>query len=138
MAFTPHYPCLTATGSNITKGFEFAFKVGFFVHAVDFLNTGIFDFVIRNRTFKEMQTRGMVLNFTVMLETTYLVLEWTFRGAVLLVSIFQIMIRQSTSGQYCIHKTKVLHMEGTWLLCLLLVQVFKLGLLTVWHLAITR
>ena len=47
MAFTPHVPCLTPTHANVTKGFEFAFKLGFFATSADFINAGIFEFYIR-------------------------------------------------------------------------------------------
>ena len=108
MAFTPHYPCLTASGTNVTKGFEFAFKLGFFVHAADFLNIGFLDYYIRYRRNDELDNRGVVLSMTLLLETVYFVMEWGFRSVIFLVTILQMMIHQSTTGQYCIHKTKVL------------------------------
>lgn len=58
MAFTPHYPCLTASGSNITKGFEFAFKAGFALHFADFCNSGFFDFFIRQKISGDMENYG--------------------------------------------------------------------------------
>lgn len=103
MAFTDHYPCLTASGTNITKGFEFAFKLGFFVHAMDFLNNGAFDYYIRKSISRDIDRRGQVLNYTLFLETLYKVFEWVCRSLVLLVTILQIMIRQSTTGLYCIY-----------------------------------
>jgi len=53
MAFTPHVPCLTPTGANITKGFEFAFKLGFFAIAADFTNQSFLEFYIRQRNFHD-------------------------------------------------------------------------------------
>ena len=47
MAFTPHQVCLTATGMNITEGFAFAFKLGFYVIGVDFFNAAFLEFYIR-------------------------------------------------------------------------------------------
>ena len=47
MAFTSHTPCLTPTGSNVTKGYEFAFKLGFFVTSADFINAAFFEFYVR-------------------------------------------------------------------------------------------
>ena len=55
MAFTPHIPCLTMTGSNVTKGFEFAFKLGFFATAADFVNAAFFEFYVRQRNHFEME-----------------------------------------------------------------------------------
>jgi hypothetical protein len=48
------------------------------------------------------------------------------------------MIRQSTTGQYCIHKTKVLQMEGMWLLCLIILQIIKLVCMTTWQMSIVH
>ena len=87
MAFTPHYPCLTASGTNVTKGFEFAFRLGFFVHAADFTNIGFFDYYIRSRVEKDIENRGIVLSQTLMLETVYFVMEWGFRSIIFLVTI---------------------------------------------------
>ena len=48
MAFTPHEVCLTADGiMNVTKGFEFAFKLGFYVIGIDFLNAAFLEYYIR-------------------------------------------------------------------------------------------
>ena len=48
MAFTPHQDCITSDGvMNVTKGFEFAFKLGFYVISADFLNAAFLEFYIR-------------------------------------------------------------------------------------------
>ena len=49
MAFTPHVPCLTDSGTNVTKGFEFAFKLGFYATVADFINAAFLEFYIRQR-----------------------------------------------------------------------------------------
>ena len=54
MAFTPHIPCFTPTGSDVTKGFQFAFRLGFFALAADFVNSAFFEFYIRQRNHMEM------------------------------------------------------------------------------------
>ena len=47
MTFTDHIPCITPQNTNVTKGFEFAFKVGFLVTGADFLNSAFFEFYVR-------------------------------------------------------------------------------------------
>lgn len=49
VTFSAHEPCLTPTGSNISKGFEFAFKLGMLISAADFVNSAFFEFFIRPR-----------------------------------------------------------------------------------------
>ena len=60
MAFTPHMPCYNQTDQNITKGFEFAFKLGFFATAADFINAAFFEFYIRQRNHMETVNYGYV------------------------------------------------------------------------------
>jgi hypothetical protein len=137
-AFTPHTPCLTATGSNVTKGFEFAFKLGFYAAAADFVNAAFFEFYIRQRNHIEMEAHGFVSKTTQTMETVYAVMEWVFRGLYILVSLLQAMIRNSSTGDYCINETGVLHEEGAWLKWLILVQVFKIVMLSIWHVLLNR
>ena len=70
---------------------------------MDFLNNGAFDYYIRKSISRDIDRRGQVLNYTLFLETLYKVFEWVCRSLVLLVTILQIMIRQSTTGLYCIY-----------------------------------
>ena len=87
MAFVPHIPCLTPNGANVTKGFEFAFKLGFFALAADFTNSAFFEFYIRSRNYIEIEKNGFVSAATLTLETVYAVMEWVFRGLICLVSL---------------------------------------------------
>ena len=87
MAFTEHYPCLTKSGTNISKGFQLAFKLGFFIHIADFANIGIFDYLIRLMVNADIEAKGIVMSKTIMMETVYYVMEWGFRCAILLVTI---------------------------------------------------
>ena len=41
-------------------------------------------------------------------------------------------------SHYCIYEVQLLDMEGTWLLWLILAQLFKTAVLSVWHLALNR
>ena len=101
--FTPHVPCRTLTGSNVTKGFEFAFKLGFYAAAADFINAAFFEFYIRQRTHIEIQNFGQVTKTTQALETVYAVMEWVFRAIYILLTILQAIIRNSETGDYCIN-----------------------------------
>ena len=47
MTFTEHVPCITPQNTNVTKGFEFAFKVGFLTTGLDFINSAFFEFYVR-------------------------------------------------------------------------------------------
>ena len=87
MAFTEHQPCLTATGSNVTQGFDFAFKLGFCGVAADFLNAAFFEIYIRLRKQDEMEKRGYVSSMTCTLQTIYIAMEWAFRAVTLTVSL---------------------------------------------------
>ncbi len=136
MAFTPHVPCLTETGVNVTKGFEFCFKLGFFATAADFINSAFFEFYIRQRNHQENERYGYVTKNTLTLETIYAVMEWVFRALCLLVALLQAMIRSSKTGYYCTHELGVLADEGHWLLCLIVVSIFKIILLSAWHLVL--
>ena len=64
MAFTSHVPCLGPRGSNVTKGFEFCFKLGFYACAADFINAAFFEFYIRQRNHVEMSAHGFVSRTT--------------------------------------------------------------------------
>ena len=60
MAFAEHEPCLTATGMNITKGFEFAFRLGFYATLADFINAAFLEFYLRQRHTFERNKLGFV------------------------------------------------------------------------------
>jgi len=134
MAFTPHIACLTSTGTNVTKGFEFCFKLGFFATVADFINAAFFEFYIRQRNHAEKERYGYITKGTLTLETIYAVMEWVFRALCLLVALLQLMIRNSNTGNYCINDVKLLYSEGQWLLWLIIVSTFKILLLSAWHL----
>ena len=139
MAFTPHEVCLTADGiMNVTKGFEFAFKLGFYVIGVDFLNAAFLEFYIRQRYMAEMQKYGFISSSTLTVQTVYAVMEWVFRAIWIFVSLLQAMIKTSTTGQYCIHELGILEEEGNWLYWLIIFQTVKIGLLSAWHLALNE
>ena len=138
MAFTPHIPCMTATGQNVTKGFEFAFKLGFFATAADFINAAFFEFYIRQRNHMEVVNYGYVTAAQLTMETIYAVMEWVFRGLFLLVSLFQLLIMVSATGKYCIHEVGLLESEGRWLFWLIIVQVCKLVFLSSWHVLLNK
>lgn len=138
MAFVPHIPCLTPTGANATKGFEFAFKLGFFSLAADFTNSAFFEFYVRTRNNAEMEKKGFVTPMTLTLETVYAVMEWVFRGLICLVSLLQFLIRRSQTGQYCIEGTGVLKDEGKWLKALICAQLTKVLLFSIWHIALNH
>lgn len=121
MVFSEHVPCYTESGMNVTKGFEFAFKLGFYAGAADFINAAFFEFYIRQRNHVEMSAYGYITQATLTLETIYAVMEWVFRGLFLLVSLLQAMIRVSTTGQYCISGVGLLSSEGDWLFWLILI-----------------
>ena len=87
MAFTPHIPCLTPTGSNVTKGYEFAFRLGFFATSADFINAAFFEFYVRQRNHAEIEARGFVTSTTQTMEIIYAVMEWVFRGLTVLISV---------------------------------------------------
>lgn len=122
----------------MTKGFEFAFKLGFFALAADFVNSAFFEFYIRSRNYIELEKKGYVSAATLTLETVYAVMEWVFRGLVCLVSLLQILIRTSATGKYCIHETGVLSQEGTWLKLLIIAQLSKVVFMSVWHIILNR
>lgn len=136
--FTPHVPCLTDTGMNVTKGFEFAFKLGFYACVADFVNAAFFEFYIRQRNHVEMDEHGFVSKTTQAFETVYAVMEWVFRGLYIIVSLLQAMIMTSKTGQHCINETLVLQEEGHWLKWLIIVQVVKIVMLSVWHILLNH
>ena len=138
MAFVPHIPCLTPTGANVTKGFEFAFKLGFFSLMADFLNSAFFEFYVRTRNQIELEKQGYVSAATLTLETVYAVMEWVFRGMICLVSLLQALILTSATGKYCIHELGVLYEEGTWLKWLLTIQLAKVLFFSTWHILLNR
>lgn len=72
------------------------------------------------------------------METIYAVMEWVFRGLFILVSLLQILIMSSHTGQYCIKEQGVLREEGHWLLWLIIVQVSKIVFLSAWHILLNR
>ena len=65
-------------------------------------------------------------------------MEWVFRAIFLLVSILQALVRTSTSGQYCIHEIGVLELEGDWLYWLIWFQLFKIAVLSAWHIVLNK
>lgn len=138
MAFTPHVPCLTPTGANITKGFEFAFKLGFFAIAADFTNQSFLEFYIRQRNFHDQQKTGFVSAATLTLETVHSVMEWVFRGLILSVSLFQTIIRLSATARYCINEVDTLKEEGKWLEWLIIAQIAKVLVLSFWHILLNK
>ena len=138
MAFTAHVPCLGPRGSNVTKGFEFCFKLGFYACAADFINAAFFEFYIRQRNHVEMSAHGFVSRTTQTLETVYAVMEWAFRAFYILISMLQSIIRNSDTGNFCINEAGVLYEEGQWLRWLIIMQVFKIILLSVWHVLLNR
>ena len=88
--------------TNVTKGFEFAFKLGFIATVADFINSAFFEFYIRQRNHFEMQKLGYLTATTQTFETVYAVMEWVFRLLFILVCILQAIIRGSSTGKYCI------------------------------------
>ena len=138
MAFTPHAHCETPTGFNVTKGFEFCFKLGFYATAADFLNSSFFEFYVRQLNHADMQRYGHASARTQTLETVYAVMEWVFRGLFLLVTALQLLVRCSKTGRYCVHEEGSLKEEGVWLACLVFLQLFKVALMSVWHIVLNR
>ena len=53
----------------------------------DFLNIGIFDYLIRKMVNDDIESREQVLSKTLLMQTIYFVMEWGFRAAILLVTI---------------------------------------------------
>ena len=98
MAFTPHAHCETPTGFNVTKGFEFCFKLGFYATAADFLNSSFFEFYVRQLNHADMQKYGYASAKTQTLETVYAVMEWVFRGLFILVTALQLFLRWVVVG----------------------------------------
>lgn len=123
---------------NVTKGFEFAFKLGFYACVADFVNAAFFEFYIRQRHHIEMEEHGFVSKTTQAFETIYAVMEWVFRGFYIIVSFLQAMIMSSKTGNYCINELGVLADEGHWLKWLIIVQVFKIVILSVWHILLNH
>ena len=123
---------------NVTKGFEFAFKLGFYACVADFVNATFFEFYIRQRNHVELEEHGFVTKTTLAFETVYAVMEWVFRGLYVLVSLLQAMIMSSRTGDYCINELGVLQEEGFWLKWLIIVQVFKIVSLSIWHILLNR
>ena len=65
-------------------------------------------------------------------------MEWVFRSVAILISLLQWMIRNSETGRYCIEEVKLLEEEGMWLKTLILVQLIKIIILSVWHIILNR
>ena len=138
MAFADHEPCLTATGMNITRGFQFAFRLGFYATLADFINSAFLEFYLRQRHSADRAKLGFVTHATLAWQTVYAVMEWAFRAIFLLVSILQALIRTSTTGQYCIKELGVLELEGDWLYWLIVFQLFKIVVQSAWHIVLNR
>ena len=49
MIFTPHYPCLSAGGFNITDRIDILFTLGFCTLIGDFVNTNIIGLIFTHR-----------------------------------------------------------------------------------------
>lgn len=65
-------------------------------------------------------------------------MEWVFRALYILLTLLQALIRNSETGDYCINNIGLLHEEGTWLKWLIILQVFKIVILSVWHILLNR
>lgn len=48
------------------------------------------------------------------------------------------MIRTLSPSKYCIHNTRTLHLEGTWLKWLVIMQLVKIFILSFWHLNLNK
>ena len=72
---------------NATKSIELAFRLGFGATVLDFLNSAIFEFYIRQKTHYEKNRLGHVTGQTEKLATYYAILEWVFRGMIVLISL---------------------------------------------------
>ena len=64
MVFAEHEPCLSKSGSNITKGFQIAFIVGLFVQLGDFINSNIVVIFFRFKQEYEERRFGLTTFFT--------------------------------------------------------------------------
>ena len=65
------------------------------------------------------------------------VIGWILKSAILTVSIIQILVMHSNYGQYCIKQLEVLGIEGQWLQTIVVMQISKVVVFTIWWLKIT-
>ena len=72
----------------MTVSFNLAFKVGFVVSALDFLNTVFFKIRMRRKTELDKDGLRIVSEQTDREGMLYSVFDWTLRGILLLVSVF--------------------------------------------------
>ena len=64
MVVTPHYPCLTRGGHNITDRFQIAFTLGLCILFGDFVNSSIVSLLFRFRKQREEDQFGVSSPFT--------------------------------------------------------------------------
>ena len=138
MSFTHHVPCLDDIGMNITRGFEFAFRLGFAMTVADIINSSFVEFYIRQRHYHDLVKNGNLSNVTASLETLQSHLEWYFRFLTCFVSLLQTIIRSSKSAKECVNKSETLKVENMWLKWLVVAQLVKVCIFAVWHYHLNR
>ena len=64
--------------------------------------------------------------------------EWVVRTGTVVVTIAQMLVKNSHQGMYCTHTTRLLRLESEWLSILIYMQVLKVVLFTVWQIKIVE
>ena len=79
---------MSKSGANITASFDIAFRIGFSVCVLDFLNTAFFEIYILKRKEYNVESDGEVSESTGKLSAVYDILKWSLRGFLILIAFF--------------------------------------------------
>lgn len=131
MAFQDHEMCFSEKGSNVTMSFDIAFRMGFYICALDLLITAFVELYVLLMKYYDLNKQGYFSNKTENLDFVYMIVKWLVRVLLLLIAFFQLAILSfDKSSRYCILEVETLKEEGQWLQWLCIAKIIKVLLLS--------
>ena len=118
-----HPPCTTHTGHNVSKSYDYSFKLGLVILVIDVVNThanGLYLFHA-DKMESRMPNGNWSMTHKLLNYTGYI--EFIMWGATIVVSIKQAVLNLSSNGSYCVNH--VLIKERDQMTILIILQVVK-------------
>ena len=137
-AFSSSPPCLVDSGdksgeTNMTIWFDIAFNGGFSIHCVNFLFYAFADPYTRQiRQKKSSRARRQLGKTEHAIFLVAYMFEMLLRCFLYSGSVLQLVLLMTSESRYCTSQSRILKLEGHWLLALAFSQVILTTVFAVW------
>ena len=136
MVFSDHTACLTKSGKNITERFQTCFLLGLGILSIDFANSQVLLYYFKSKVQAEVDKCGVASQIASSNLKCTEKIEKVLRFFRIIVCYVQFMNVHSKIGDYCVNTLGVLHLEGSWLNALVILQLYKVVVFTAWDILV--